>query len=137
MSTFPVIPTQPRELLPLSALGRRMPGIPRPTLGERARFAVLVPFDLFLQIACVRFESFLALFERLAPAFLDWAGRWRARRAFYRAARNVPAYREFLASAGFHGGQPPQTDKENYVRRYATEQRCVGGRAAAARRDDR
>ena len=91
-----------------------------------------MPFDFFLQLACVRFESFLALFERLSPAFLDWAGRWRARRAFYRAAREVPAYREFLASAEFQGGQPPQTDKEDYVRRYATEQRCVGGRASGA-----
>ena len=127
MSTFPVIPAAPGSLAGERS-GRSAPGIPRPTPGERARFAVLVPFDLFLQIACVRFETFLALFERLAPALLDWAGRWRARRAFYRAAREVPAYREFLASCGFQGGQPPQTDKENYVRRYATEQRCVGGR---------
>ena len=75
-------------------------------MGEWARFGALVPFNFLLQIACVRFETFLALFERLTPGFLDWAGRWRARRAFYRVARDVPAYREFLGSAGFEGGRP-------------------------------
>ncbi|HUL19724.1 MAG TPA: hypothetical protein VLV29_10705, partial [Steroidobacteraceae bacterium] len=123
MSTFPLIPAAPAG----EQAAQPAPGIARPTLGERVRFAALVPFDFLLQVACVRFETFLALFERLAPAFLDWAGRWRARRAFYRAAREVPAYRAFLAGAGFKGGEPPQTDKENYVRRYSTEQRCVGG----------
>ena len=127
MSTFPAT----RTALKVRA-GRRFPrarpGIPRPGIGEWARFAALVPINFLLQIACARFETFLALFERLTPGFLDWAGRWRARRAFYRAVRSVPAYREFLASAGFQHDSPPETDKENYVRRYRTEQRCVGGR---------
>jgi len=78
MSTFPVIPTAPGTPAAEHS-GQAHAGIPRPTLGERMRFAALMPFNLFLQIACVRFESFLALFKRLAPGFLDWAGRWRAR----------------------------------------------------------
>ncbi len=106
-------------------------------MGERARFAALVPFNLFLQIACVRFESFLALFERLAPGFLDWAGRWRARRAFYRAARSVPAYREFLASAEFHG-EPAAGDRQGKLCAALRHGAALRGRPpAGARRDDR
>jgi phenylacetate-CoA ligase len=127
MGTSPAADTAPRGLNAQAFLqaGSR---IPRATLTEKARFAALVPFNLILKLACARFETFLALFVRLTPAFLEWAGRWRARATFYRAARTVPAYRHFLRSAGFEGGSPPETDKENYVKRYRTERRCVGGR---------
>jgi phenylacetate-CoA ligase len=127
MGTFPATRAAPKTLIGEGS-GRARPDIFGPTMGERLRFAALVPFNFILQIACVRFETFLALFEKLSPGFLDWAGQWRARVTFYRAARDVPAYREFLESAGFQGGRPPETDKENYVKRYRTEQRCVGGR---------
>jgi len=102
--------------------------VPRGSLAEQARFAALAPFNLVLKLACVRFETFLAFFLRMTPASLDWAGRWRARAIFYRAARRVPAYRHFLRSAGYRGGIPPETDKESYIKRYRTERRCVGGR---------
>jgi phenylacetate-CoA ligase len=64
-------------------------------------------------------------------------GEWRAWLAFERARERVPAYRAFVAE---HGGdvqvrrlrpdfsQVPVTTKENYVRRYAVEERCIGGR---------
>jgi phenylacetate-CoA ligase len=102
--------------------------VPRASLAEQARFAALAPFNIVLKLACVRFETFLAFFLRMTPAFLEWAGRWRARATFYRAARRVPAYRHFLRSAGYRGGTPPETDKESYIKRYRTERRCVGGR---------
>jgi phenylacetate-CoA ligase len=104
------------------------PHVPRATFTERACFVALAPFNLVLKLACARFETFLALFVRLTPVFLDWAGRWRARATFYGAARRVPAYRHFLRSAGYQDGPPPETDKENYIKRYRTERRCVGGR---------
>ncbi len=92
MSTFPATHVTLAELT-RERSGRAPFSIPRATLGERVRFAALVPINFILQLACVRFASFLALFERLTPGFLDWAGKWRARTAFYRAARVVPAYR--------------------------------------------
>jgi phenylacetate-CoA ligase len=65
-------------------------------------------------------------------------GEWRAWLAFERARDRVPAYRAFLAE---HGGgdvtvrrwRPdftgvPVTTKENYVRRFSVEERCVDGR---------
>jgi phenylacetate-CoA ligase len=126
MSTLPVASAVLRDLSAPIRLARRV--IAGPTPRERVRFAALVPFNLLVKLACIRFESFLALFERLTPAFLDWAGRWRARATFYRAVRTVPAYRQFLRSAGFRGGTPPETDKDSYIKRYRTERRCVGGR---------
>ncbi|MBI3110952.1 MAG: phenylacetate--CoA ligase family protein [Ignavibacteriales bacterium] len=101
--------------------------MPRPTPAERLAFLFLVFFNLFVQVACASFETFLLLFKALPPWFLDWAGRFRARAAFYRAARNVPAYADFLAIMRWQGGNPPETDKETFIKRYPTEQRCVGG----------
>jgi hypothetical protein len=127
MSTRPAADRAPRRLIHPSR-GRAGPYLPTATIGEKARFAALVPFNIVVKLACARFETFLALFERLTPVILDWAGRWRARATFYHAAQRVPAYRHFLRSAGHRDGAPPQTDKENYVKRYRTERRCVGGR---------
>ena len=62
----------------------------------------------------------------------------RAYAEFIKARRRVPAYRTFLDSHGFSkptfsGLSPnmhevPITDKENYVKVYTIDQRCVGGR---------
>jgi len=64
-------------------------------------------------------------------------GEWRAWLAFERARKQVPAYRAFVTEHGgvvtLHGFAPdfsrvPETTKENYVRRWSVEERCVGGR---------
>lgn len=62
----------------------------------------------------------------------------RAYAEFINAKRNVPAYREFLKTHGFSkpsfdGMTPniheiPFTDKENYVKVYSMDQRCVHGK---------
>jgi len=127
VNTLPAADSAPRRLV-RERIGHARPPIPLASFAERVRFTALVPFNFILRLACVRFETFLALFERLTPASIDWAGRWRARAAFYRAARRVPAYRHFLRSSGYRGGSPPETDKENYIKRYRTERRCDGGR---------
>jgi phenylacetate-CoA ligase len=63
-------------------------------------------------------------------------GEWRAWLAFERAVADVPAYADFVRE---HGGEVtakrwkpnfsrvPVATKENYVRRYPVEERCVGG----------
>jgi phenylacetate-CoA ligase len=65
-------------------------------------------------------------------------GKWRAWLAYEQARRRVPAYREFVAAHGTprvraRGLDPdltviPVTDKDNYVRRYSIEARCMDGR---------
>ena len=75
---------------------------------------------------------------RPGRADLLWRiGEWRAWLAFERAIEQVPAYAAFVRE---HGGEVtvrrwkpdfsrvPVTTKENYVRRYPVEARCVGGR---------
>ncbi|HZD87410.1 MAG TPA: hypothetical protein VE088_05340 [Gaiellaceae bacterium] len=63
-------------------------------------------------------------------------GEWRAWLAFERARKQVPAYRTFVAEhegeVVLDGFRPdfstvPLTTKENYVRRFRVEERCVGG----------
>jgi phenylacetate-CoA ligase len=119
-----------REIAPMPASLQR-PAVPRPSLREQVDFLLLVPFNQLLKVACATFSSFLALFETLSPRFLEWAGKTRARAAFYQAARRVPAYAHFLSSARYQDGLPPETDKDNYIRCYSTEDRCVGGRLPA------
>jgi phenylacetate-CoA ligase len=65
-------------------------------------------------------------------------GRWRAWRTYAHARRHVPAYAAFLAEHGDPRVRArwlrpdlssiPATDKDNYIRRYSIEERCVGGR---------
>jgi phenylacetate-CoA ligase len=60
---------------------------------------------------------------------------------FMKARRRVPAYQKFLKSKGFSkpsfsGIVPniheiPYTDKENYVREYSMDERCVNGKVPA------
>ena len=74
------------------------PVVPRPTLREHLAFLILTVFNQLMKVACVRYETFLFFFHTLPPWYLDWVGRLRARSAFYRAARMVPAYARFLIS---------------------------------------
>lgn len=66
------------------------------------------------------------------------AGRWRAWRMSTLAYRKVPAYRRFLDERGgypqvpVHGLTPdlsviPEMDKETYIQRYSSADRCLGG----------
>ncbi len=76
------------------------------------------------------------LFEQTPARLLAGLGQLRAERAAWRAARNVPAYREFLRDAGVSATslfplgilrRLPETDKRSYVDRFGLLERCVGG----------
>lgn len=88
----------------------------------------LGPRDLLLYAISLNYDTFLWAFERLSPAYLDWSSRIRARRAFFRAVKEVPAYKQFIAKQGLNGGTIPETDKDSYIKAFTTESRCVGGR---------
>lgn len=113
--------------LPQVSLKETATALPRPAVREMLAFAFLSVFNLVVKAACIRYETFLSFFETMSPGFLDWVGKMRARAALYRAARTVPGYARFLTARDWWGGQPPEIDKENYVKRYSIEQRCVGG----------
>lgn len=69
-------------------------------------------------------------------------GKWKAWRAFEKAKRQAPAYRDFLKRHKFEtvamkGWDPifdavPPTDKESYIKKYSIEARCHGGALPSA-----
>lgn len=94
---------------------------------DRIQFLTLGPRDLLLYIVCLTYHTFYWSFTILSPRYLAWTSRIRAKRAFYRAAKNVPAYAAFLSNHATDQNTIPETDKENYVKVFSTEERCVGG----------
>lgn len=66
-------------------------------------------------------------------------GMLRAQAVYLKASETCPAYRDFLASAGYREesgrwqlSRLPVMTKENYVKRYGIEERCYGGRVPSA-----
>jgi len=103
----------------------------RPTLREHLAFAIQTPCDFILKAACGTFPTFLGVFKLLPPVYLSWASSVKARKAYYRALREVPAYGEFVRARS--GTSIPETDKESYIRPFSTDARCVGGTFLDAR----
>lgn len=97
----------------------------RPTTRERVEFALQAPCDFVLKLACATYPMFLGVFKLMPPAYMAWASRVKARKAYYRALREVPAYRDFTRARA--DGRIPETDKETYIKQYATGARCIGG----------
>ncbi len=56
----------------------------------------LFPLDATFKTVGLRYGWLTLLFKRTPPSILAGLGRLRAERAAWRAARNVPAYRDFL-----------------------------------------
>ncbi len=100
---------------------------PNPTLRERLQLLLLGACDWLLHLVCWRYVTFLWGFSLLSPGFLDRAGRLRARRAFFRAAKLVPAYARHLAEADATPAAIPETDKASYIQVHPTEARCRTG----------
>ena len=101
------------------------------------RGAWLLPLDVTFRAIGLRYGWLQALFRWTPARILAGLGQLRAERAAWRAAKNVPAYRQFLADSGVAAddlfplgilGRLPETDKKAYVDRYPLLERCVGGR---------
>ena len=93
---------------------------------------VLRPVDPLLGRMGRHYGAFMWAVKNLPPQIGADAGRWRAVRAAFEARRRVPAYRQFLAAAGVSDADVealrlPETDKDNYIRRFSIDERCVGG----------
>jgi phenylacetate-CoA ligase len=100
------------------------------------RGAWLLPLDLTFRTVGLRYGWLKSLFERTPATILASIGQLRAERAAWRAVRDVPAYRAFLAASSVPGrslfplgilGRLPETDKHAYVDRYGLLERCVRG----------
>lgn len=78
-------------------------------------------------------RRFRTTMQFLPEQFALGQGAWRAKLAADRAWWKVPAYQHFLAINGVKRpggsfGQLPIMNKENYVKAYRIEERCVGGK---------
>ena len=100
------------------------------------RGAWLFPLDVIFKTVGLRYGWLTLLFKRTPPRLLSGLGQLRAERASWRAAKRVPAYRDFLEQAAVDPddlfpfgilGRLPETDKRNYIDRYGLMERCVGG----------
>lgn len=96
----------------------------------------LLPLDLTFRAVGLQYRWLTTMFERTPPRILAGLGQLRAERAAWRAAKQVPAYRSFLAEHGVEAddlfplgilAHLPETEKRNYVDRYGMLERCVGG----------
>ena len=106
-----------------------MAGRPRPR-------AWLFPLDAIFKTVGLRYGWLTLLFKRTPPPILAGLGQLRAERAAWRAAKRVPAYRDFLEHVAvdpddlFPLGileRLPETEKKNYIDVYGLMERCVGG----------
>ncbi len=93
---------------------------------------VLRPVDPLLGMMGRSFDAFMWTVKHAPPHLVADLGRWRAVRAAFEARRRVPAHRRFLADAGVTDAdigalRLPETDKDNYIRRFSLDERCVGG----------
>jgi len=100
------------------------------------RGAWLFPLDVIFKTVGLRYGWLTLLFKRTPPRLLAGLGQLRAERASWRAAKRVPAYRDFLEQAAVDPddlfpfgilGRLPETEKRNYIDRYGLMERCVGG----------
>jgi phenylacetate-CoA ligase len=96
----------------------------------------LFPLDLTFRTVGLRYGWLTAFFRLTPQPLMRGLGQLRAERAAWRAARQVPAYGEYIASSGLDVarlfplgilGQLPETDKQRYIDRYGLMDRCVGG----------
>ncbi len=89
--------------------------------------------EFLLRTISKRYGALQWFLEVMPAGPADAFSRARALRAARHAARTVPAYRAFLADAGVDARhirslvQLPETDKRDYIDRYALPERCVGG----------
>ncbi len=99
-----------------------------PTLSDQYRFFILLFRDALLLFIAKRYSTFVFGFRLLPSKYLDWTSRIRARRAYYHAIKKVPAYADFIKTTEISKwSEIPFTDKDSYIRKYSTEQRCING----------
>ena len=97
----------------------------------------LAVLDRILHFIGPRYRTFYWVVANAPPRMLARIGKWRAVRAARHARAHVPAYADHLqrhevSQRDLWALRLPATDKDNYVRAYPIEQRCLDGRLAFA-----
>lgn len=105
---------------------------PKPGLPDRLRLLALAPKDWIMRLVSCRYRTFLWGFSLMQPRAMEASSRLRGQRAFMGASRRVPAYAGLMRLTPGASSAVPETDKENYVKKYPIEERCRGGAMPAA-----
>jgi phenylacetate-CoA ligase len=101
----------------------------KPKLKERINFILLFFRDLLLYIISLRYNTFIIGLRLLSPKYLEWTSQIRAKRIYYYAIKNVPAYKSYIKNIEIKKWNDiPFTDKETYIKKYSTEERCSKGK---------
>lgn len=93
---------------------------------EHILFYLLSVVDVGLYLVSKNYFLFLWVFHFFSPAILQSISILYAKRAYYRASVRVPAYQQFLATCS--SNTVPETSKENYVKKFSIEDRCLNGK---------
>lgn len=92
---------------------------------------IFKPGDWFLHVLGKNYGVFRWFLSWTPAYFLRYSSKLRAWRAYQHAKLYVPAYREFtgvsMTSAPTKLDQVPEIDKDNYIKKYSTEDRCLHG----------
>ena len=100
-----------------------------PLLTDRISFLALSFRDVLLYFVAKSYSSFITGFRFLSPKYLEWTSYIRARRIYYFAVKNIPAYKDFIKDKEIKKWKDiPFTDKDSYIKKYPTEQRCFDGK---------
>lgn len=100
----------------------------REALRDRCAFIFLFFGDILLFFVAKNYTTFIKGFSILPPWYLAWTSKLRAKRLFNYASREVPAYKSFISGRTIKNWEDiPFTDKENYIKKYPTEERCLHG----------
>src|SRR3989344_3763188 len=93
----------------------------------------LKPGDRFIDFLGNHYNLFRWFVAVTPSSFISYWAMCRAWRAYRHAIKTVPAYRKF--AKGFSGAnnfsEIPETDKDNYIRKWPTEERCKRGKIPA------
>lgn len=117
--------------------GSRLHTLPRPVRSAGAATALRLA-DATKWCALRSYPLFQAAARTPIPRWLEPLGARGALRAALNAQRRVPAYRAFVAEAGWSDDRSltgaerlsrlPIMDKQNYIERHSTSDRCLDGR---------
>jgi phenylacetate-CoA ligase len=95
---------------------------------RKLQFLFLGPRDVLLYIVCRTYRTFVLSFRILSPRYLAWTSKIRGLRAFYRSARDIPAYSGLVEQSNLERNGIPETDKASYIDAFSIDSRCVHGK---------
>lgn len=107
--------------------------VKKPCIPERLCFFLLGMLDFIFSLIAKNYTFFLWTFRYFPPKLLECLSKLYAKRAYLFALKNVPAYSDFIDQHQHANTDIPETDKNNYIKKYSIESRCLHGKIPTSR----